>query len=284
MRAFRATVCEVRKLSAMRLACVISGQACAGLTVDEEAFCFLFHRTLHPMNPDTELAHLRQEVALLRKQMNDLRRFITIETEEDSDEPRSMNLRCGVVMMQNPHAPHQTQIFMGGSENGPSLSLWDSHEKGRVILSVEKDVPTVTLHTVELKEAVLLRADPADGRGLVAAFDNGKPRALIKAGEGDSGSISVVHDDGRSRITMHGTEDSACLLAVNADLQAVVKVSSDGPSGGGAVVVNNSMGKPAAFMVCGPQGGAVVTNDPDGQPAASLPDAGFDPGKRKTEE
>jgi hypothetical protein len=44
--------------------------------------------TLHSTTPDAELAHLRQEVATLRKQMNALLRFITIETEEDSDEPR----------------------------------------------------------------------------------------------------------------------------------------------------------------------------------------------------
>jgi hypothetical protein len=237
--------------------------------------------TLRPMPPDAELAHLRQEVATLRQQMKDLFHFISIEKEKGAEVPRNLILRCGIIMVQNPHEPHATQIYMGGSENGPFVSLWDSHQKGRVILSVEKDVPTVTLYTGELKEAVLLRADPIDGLGLVAAFDNGKPRALIKAGEGDSGSISVVHDDGRSRITMHGTEDSACLMAVNADLQAAVKISSDGPNGGGLVVVNNPMGKPLAFMSSGPMGGAVIVNGPDGQPAASLPDAGFDRKKRE---
>ena len=234
------------------------------------------------MTPDAEFSHLRQEVATLRKQMNALLRFITIETEEDSEEPRNMNLRCGVAMFQNPHEPHATQMFMGGSADGPFLSLWDSQGKGRVILSVEKDVPTVTLHTAEMKEAVLLRANPEDSCGLVAVFDSGKPRALIKAGKGDSGSVSVVHDDGRTRITMHGKEDSGCLLAVNADLQAVVKISSDGPAGGGLVVVSSPTGKPVAFMSYGPKGGAVVVNGPDGQPAASLPDAGFDRGKPET--
>jgi hypothetical protein len=192
---------------------------------------------------------------------------------------RAYDLRCGVAVFQNRQEPHSTQIIMGGSADGPFLSLWDSKEKGRVILSVQHDVPTVTLCTAEVKEAVLLRADPRDGRGLVAAFDNGKPRALIS--DGDSGSVSIVHDDGHSRITMHGTEDSGSLLAVNADMKPVVNVSSAGPFGGGLVVVNSHTGKPAAFMSYGPKGGAVIVNGPHGQPTASLPDAGFDQGRQE---
>lgn len=222
-----------------------------------------------PQTPEAELAHLRQEVAVLRKQMKDLLHFITIETDKGAEVPRNMILRCGIAMFQNPHEPHQTQIYMGGSETGPFLSLCDSKQKGRVILSVEKDVPTVTLYTAEVKEAVRLEAGPEDGRGLMVAFDNGKPRALIKAGDGDSGSISIVHDDGRSRITMHGTEESGCLMAANADMQVAVNISSDGPCGSG-MLVHNPMGKPAAFLTHGPSGGVVIVNGPDGQPAASL--------------
>src|SRR3954471_20187329 len=99
------------------------------------------------MTPETELAHLRQEVATLRRQLTDLLRFITIERDEETKEPFNMNLRCGVVMFQNPHEPQQSQMLMGGSAEGPFISLWDSKEKARVVLSVEKDVPTVTLYT-----------------------------------------------------------------------------------------------------------------------------------------
>jgi hypothetical protein len=81
---------------------------------------------------------------------------------------------------------------------------------------------------------------------------------------------------------MHGTEDSGSLLAVNADMKPVVKVSSDGPFGGGLVVVNSHTGKPAALLAYGPKGGAVIVNGPDGHPAASLPDVGFDKGGQET--
>ncbi|HEV7403483.1 MAG TPA: hypothetical protein VGO11_11170 [Chthoniobacteraceae bacterium] len=236
------------------------------------------------MTPETELAHLRQEVAALRKQMKDLLHFITIEREKGAEVPSGMNLRCGVITFQNPHEPQKTQMLMGGSEKGPFVSLWDSKEKGRVILSVEKDEPRVTLYTGELKQAVLLLANPDDGCGLVAAYDNGRPRAFLKAGEGDSGCVSICHDDGHARITMRGTEDSGCLLAVSPDMQAVVKISSDGLNGGGLVVVNSPNGKPSAILTHGPSGGAVIVNGPDGQPSASLPDVGFDRGKREERE
>jgi hypothetical protein len=229
--------------------------------------------TLRPMTPETELAHLRQEVATLRqhlndvsKQMNDLLRFITIETEEGSDEPRNMNLRCAEVAIHNPYARHQTQMYVCGGVDGPLISLWDSRQKGRVILSVENDVPAITLCTAQHREAVRLEVDPKNGRGLVTVFDKGKPRALMKAGEDGTGSISVVHDDGHARVTMHGTENSGCLMTINPDMKTTVKISSEGRTGGGLVVVNGPTGQPAAFLTHDLAGGVVVVNGPDGQP------------------
>ncbi|HEV7403813.1 MAG TPA: hypothetical protein VGO11_12830 [Chthoniobacteraceae bacterium] len=135
------------------------------------------------MTPEAELAHLRQEVATMRKQLNAVLRFVTIEVDEGTGEPVNMNLRCGVVLFQNPHDPQKTQMFMGGSEEGPFVSLWDSQEKGRVVLSVEKDVPTVTLYTGELKQAVLLEAHPATGRGFGGGARQ-RPAARADQGRG----------------------------------------------------------------------------------------------------
>jgi hypothetical protein len=85
------------------------------------------------MTPETELAHLRQEVATLRKQMNDLLRFITIEHDDETEEPRNMNLSCGAIMLREPWAPHRMQGFLGCSGERPCVTLYDSREKGRVI-------------------------------------------------------------------------------------------------------------------------------------------------------
>jgi hypothetical protein len=192
-----------------------------------------------------------------------------------------MNLCCGAVMLKSPWAPRRTQMMLTCSGEGPCVTLYDSEEKGRVVLSVDKDQPTVTICTAEGKDAVLLMGDPKAGLGLVAAMDNGKPRAFLKAAAGGAGFVSVVHDDGNSRVTMHGTEDSGGLMTINPDMKTTVSISSQGRMGGGLVVVNGPTGKPAAFLTHDVRGGVVMVNGPDGQPAASLPDAGFDKGKRE---
>ena len=110
---------------------------------------------------------------------------------KDTGEPRNLNLRCGVILFQQPEAPHKSQMLIAASDAGPVISLWDSQEKGRLVLSVEQDDPQVILHTAEGKEAVLFRANPADGRGFVIVFDNGHPRAVMKAGPDNAGVVSV---------------------------------------------------------------------------------------------
>ncbi len=227
------------------------------------------------MNPDPELASLRQEVAALRQEINALRRFITIETDEDTGEPRNMNLRCGAILFQQPEAPHKSQMLIAASEAGPVISLWDSQEKGRLILSVERDDPQVILHTAEGKEAVLLRADPADGRGYVAVLDNGLPRAVMKAAPDNAGVVSVVHDDGHARVLLHGTEDTGTFMTTNPDLKTTVKISSETALGGGLIVVNGPNGKPSVILSHHHRsGGLILTNGADGQPTASVPPAG----------
>ncbi len=228
------------------------------------------------MDPEPELVSLRQEVAKLRQQMDALLHFITIEMEGKTRQPRSMLLRCSVITMEKAEAPHEAQMHISASENGPAIGLWDSRQKGRVILSVEKDEPRVTLYTAELKEAVLLHADQAAGRGLAAVFDNGNPRALMKAGPDSSGAVSVVHDDGQTRITLFGTEDSGQLMVANPDMKATVKISAESELGGGQIVVSAPNGKPSVILSHHHGiGGVVLTNGPDGQPSASLPDAGY---------
>jgi len=130
-----------------------------------------------------ELAQLRKETDMLERDMRALTRFITIEYDEDKH-PTNINLRYCVLSFAHPEVPNRTQMFMGAGTEEPFVSLYDSKEKGRVILSVEKDDPRITIHTAELKDAVLLRADPADGRGLIAALDNGQPRAFLNGNKG----------------------------------------------------------------------------------------------------
>ena len=224
----------------------------------------------------TELAELRKETAALRREMNALRRFITIEFDRDTGEPFNINIRCACIMFAHPAVPGRSQMFIGAGPEGPGIGLWDSSEKCRVFLGVENDVPLISLYTAERKDAVLLRADPADGRGLVAVLDNGNPRALMKAGTDNAGVVSVVHDDGHTRVTMHGSEDVGSLMVSTLDMQVAVKLTSQSLHGGGTLTVNGPNGKPSVILgYNGPLGGAVLINGPDGNLIASLPDVGF---------
>ena len=229
------------------------------------------------MDTESELTALRKEIAELRKEVKDLRRFITIQHDENTGEPCSISIRCCVLSFVHPDAPGRIQMLFTTHPDGPGIGIWDSHEKCRIFLGVENDDPQITLRTAEGKDAVLLRADPEDGRGLVAVLDNGNPRALMKAGPDNAGVVSVVHDDGMTRVCLRSTENDGTFMVASLDMQAAVKITSESFDGGGTLTVNGFNGKPAVILGSTERiGGTVIVNGPDGKPAASLPDAGFE--------
>lgn len=228
-----------------------------------------------------ELSQLRKDTAQLRKEMNDLRRFITIEYEDEEtggDRTRAtgINLRCGALFFHHPTEPNRPQMFLaaGAEDQGPCISIWGSDQKARIILTVEKDEPRIALKTREFKDAVLLHADPASGLGLIAAFENGLPRALIKAGPDSSGAVAVVHDDGRTRACLRSTATAGEIFVATPDLKTAIKLTSHSHHGGGTLTVHDQNGKPAIILgtVQG-YGGSIILNDPEGIPYATLPDA-----------
>jgi hypothetical protein len=226
-----------------------------------------------------EFAKLQKEVERLRKEMNALRRFITIEFDEITEEPVNINIRCCALAFSHPDSPSRTQGFICAGTDGPFFTLYDSNEKVRICLGVDKDAPAFALRTAELKDTVLLTADPTAGLGMVAVFDNGRPRALLKAAPDNAGVVSVVHDDGHSRAILHGSESCGEILAVNPDMKVTVKISSETPHGG-MIAVNNAKGRAGVILSNTDHGGAVIVNDRKGNPVASLPHADFGkPGK-----
>src|SRR4051794_26092861 len=90
------------------------------------------------MEQKTEIARLAAEVAELRHQLAELRRFFSIERSEDApDQPKSLTVRCTAVHLQDPTDPSRTQGILSASQEGPCLSLWGSDQKARLILRVE---------------------------------------------------------------------------------------------------------------------------------------------------
>jgi len=222
-----------------------------------------------------ELAQLRKDTDRLRKEVTELRQFINVEHDEDTGQPTNICIsRCALIGFSRPDAPRGMQMLIcaGPGDSGPCVSLYGSDEKGRIILSVEKDVPQIVINTPEHQNTVLLTAD-AEGRGLLAALDNGKPRALLKAGPDGAGVAAVVHDNGQARVCLRATEKDGELFVVNGELKTAIKLSSISQHGGGTLVLHGHGPKPAVILstVQG-LGGCIILNDPEGIPFVTLPD------------
>ncbi len=103
--------------------------------------------------------------AKLRQQMDALLRFLTIETEPKTREPLSLLLRCRVITLKNPEAPHETQMLIAAGEDGPAISLWDRRQKGRLNFAAERlcgeraaDSPAA--HPLHVKRSFPRKCDP----------------------------------------------------------------------------------------------------------------------------
>ena len=244
------------------------------------------------MNPTDEIAALRNELSLLRKEtaalrkeMNTLHRYIHVQLDEDTDEVTGITISCLAVSFIHPTAPARMQMLFMATTDGPSVGLWDSSEKCRIFLGVEGDQPLITIRTAELKDAVLLRTDPAGGRGLVAVLDNGKPRALIRATDDDAGVISAVHDDGKPRVCIRSTGEHGEIFVTTHDSETAIKLTTNSLGGGGTLTVHGHGAKPAVILgtIAG-YGGCIILNDPEGIPYITLPDPKTDHAEDAAEE
>jgi hypothetical protein len=222
-----------------------------------------------------ELAQLRKDTDRLRKEVTELRQFIHVEYDEDTKQPTDICInRCAFITFSRADAPRGTQMLIcaGPGDSGPSVSLWGSDEKGRIILSVEKDIPQIVINTPEHQNTVLLTAD-AEGRGLLAALDNGKPRALIKAAPDGAGAVAALHDNGQARVCLRATEKDGELIVLNGNLKTAIKLSSVSQHGGGTFVLHGHSSKPAVILTTAQAlGGCIILNDPEGIPFVTLPD------------
>jgi hypothetical protein len=250
---------------------------------------------MNPPAPETEIAALNQEVARLRKEMNELRRFIRYQPPgmDDDGKPEDayLDIQCTFLTLVHPGDPSRARARLFADQEGAWLALMDKEEKTRLLLTVEKDEtefrlngaggkckaslrldkdePQLNLFGPEDKIGVQIRVEAAEGRGVVGVCEGGKPRAVMKATEIGS-AISVVHDGGLTRMTMIGTETNGELIGITQDMKAGVKISADGQNGG-YITVNNAVGKAGVILSNIDMCGAVIVNDKAGNLIASLP-------------
>jgi hypothetical protein len=222
------------------------------------------------MSSNDEIGRLTKEVAALRRQLAELKNFLSVEERDDlPGKPSILHVRCATLTLCNSEQPNQTQGMLCGRAEGPYLSLWGDDGKARVILQVEKEGAVCRFFGPDLKPAAEISVDEATGRGQMGVLEAGKPRAVMKASS-TGASVSVLNDSNQARIFLHADAERGELIAVNADMKTSVKISSDGLSGG-VLSVHGENAKPLVILSGAKVGGLVIVNNPAGKPVASLP-------------
>lgn len=247
------------------------------------------------MNTETEINALKQEVARLRKEMDEYRQFIHYhppdKDDDDLDCPAYLTIRCSILTVVNPSPPSHSQINIIASRFGPYIALAGKDEKTRMLLQLEKDQPEFSLmgddhqyksclrldngepsfelYAKEGKLGVQLKVLEEGGRGQVGVCEAGKSRAVMKATELGA-AISVVHDDGHARVTMVSELDNGHLMAVTPDMKIGVKIAANGLDGG-LITVNRANGHAGVILSNTPIGGSVVVQDKHGSITGHLP-------------
>jgi hypothetical protein len=252
------------------------------------------------METKNEISQLKQEVARLRREMDELKQFIRYNPagtgDDDKPEAAYLTIRCAIFQLAHPANPSLTQInMMGSREGGALIAVMGKDEKTRVLLQVDKDVPEVSLFGADGKYGATMRLDKGEPeldlygrqgklgvimkvageeeRGQIGVCEAGKPRAVMQARTTGGGGISVVHDDGHPRVAITSEPASGDILVVTPDMKTGVKISSDGLDGG-FITVNRANGKAGIILSNVVTGGVVIVNDPQGKIMASLPSPG----------
>ena len=216
----------------------------------------------------TELQQLKKQVAELRAELDDLGQHFAVENFDGG--AKNVNLSCTALTLLNTENPNQIQGMLCGGPDGPELVLWGPDQKPRLTVRVDPaGVPSVELLDAAGRVAILLGRDSL-GQTSVGVFDQGRPRAALKASD-QCGIVSAVHNGGQTRATMVGMEDAGEIMLVNPDMKVAVKLSTRGQHGEGLITVNHSNGKAAVILASLPDHGCVLVNDRAGQMKYSLP-------------
>lgn len=212
----------------------------------------------------TDVKQLKQEVAALQKQVQaltqtvkDITRFFQIQpADPEQGIEEYVVLRCShFVMFHRGSKGDKCQLRMMVTDEGPALTLYNTDEQPRITLHAQNGQAQLELFSAASVQAVLIEADQSNGRGLVGVFDSGKPRALIKGGDGE-GVVSVVHDDGRPRICLRSSPERGELNVVSAEGRAAVSIL--GTPGGGSLHINDTSGARQAILAASPGGGQLL--------------------------
>lgn len=217
-----------------------------------------------------EISQLRQELAALRKEFQELRRFLRVDPPDEEGGPATLNIMCTTLSLCNPQG--QMRGRLSASEDAAFLAFDGGDLQQRIFFGVENDEPRLEFKTGAQETTLLAHALPETGRGEIAVFEKGKPRAVMKAFADDCGSVAVTQDDGTPCAGMISQKTGGQIMLLTPDHKVAVKLASDtevAPEGG-LIIVSHKDGRPAVSMSATTAGGAVMILDEDDYSAAMM--------------
>lgn len=221
------------------------------------------------MDTATELLALKQEVAELKQQLTELRRFLHVDDSEGTPGQKILTVHCSGIFLLNPENPNEMQGTLTASEKGPSFALRGSDSKARIAMDVIEDHGMLTVYQRDLQLGVKVGENKQNEPG-ISLFTGDKPRVALKALP-ETGVISAVHDEGHTRVAVMSKPTHGEVFVVGGDLQAGVKLSADNTDGGGFIAVNHANGKGAVFLASTRVSGFVALSDSRGNILTTLP-------------
>jgi hypothetical protein len=243
-----------------------------------------------------EITPLREEVALLRAELKELRlehrkllRMVGVLPLDKGEEwPEYLDVEASCVALRNDRM--QIPIIMRGEDAEGSITFMDKNRRTRIDIVCDESGPRFEMYNAEGK-LIFQIAEAADGSGQACACDpDGRPRAGLRVNE-KGGVVNVIDTAGKPQAFLIGTPTGGEIFTVNAmhNASATMKATS----AGGMVCVHESSGQLMGFLsantetgglsiygphgaiaaglIAGETGGAIIFNDVDGEPKATLP-------------
>jgi hypothetical protein len=218
----------------------------------------------------TELAELKKEVATLKAQMAELKKFLFVQHTSGPQSRPYLSILCSSISLRHATSGGGDQARLCASEQGPYLSLLGNDKTARAVLEIKDNKPAFRLMNDGLQPALTATLDDTD-RAYLVVYDHGKPRAALKAAE-TGGVVTVAHDDGFARASLDAYAEFGTVSVINADMNLVGMLTSESVNGGGgALLINSVTGKRAAMVASSPLSGFIAVHDTKGQIIATLP-------------
>jgi hypothetical protein len=211
-------------------------------------------------NDPTELAQLRQELDTLRKEFQELRGFLRVSPAGEEG-PAHLDITCTSISLCDPKGQPRGRLM--AAEDAAFLALDGTDEKQRIFLGVENNEPVLEFQTAAHEPTLHLWAGAESGRGEIAVFEKGKPRAVIKAFDNECGSVAVTHENGTPCVGMVSQKTGGQLVLFTPEQKIAVRLFSDTEAApeGGMITVNRKDGQPSATLLAGKNGGSVMLLD-----------------------